>query len=824
MDHPQTSYSSEEQSPSRTISGCSTLVLIALVFFWLGPITCAGQLPIMTASALPGNAASITGLISGIVRLILIGFPLAGLAYAWRRAPHGKIIGPWFFAALFSGLIAPLHLISPIRTQLQSLLMVLFGLLFIGIFAVWNDRKRRTLDANSDAEQKAIIPVGARNAIDRVLWSIVLGLMMLVPWLAYGAFGSIVDVILSAVLALVIGSLAVALLRYFFPEFIRAVPGIDLLKQFAFLGLAFFGTLSLIAGSLTYPFGTIQLLLIACLPGISWAAAGLMLSGAESRKSMWIPPLLLISLAAFGPLAMFDPDETTLVATASQGEVLQYAAIAGGLSLLLGVLVSGGMAAIFFMSMRNKTSSGSGTARLLAPVFLLLAAAGAAAVYYAAGTPGFYGERLFVIFKDQADLSDLRLIKDPVERRETAYKILVDQAEATQTPIWRSLDRLGVGYTPFYLVNAVAVEDSLPVRIWLEFQPQVDRILTAQVMRPLPEQPPVRSAVPQAPPPQPPWNVTMIHAEQVWKDFGVTGDGILIGQSDSGVDWQHVELADAYRGLDQLGDSWYDPWYHTDVPRDLGGHGTHTLATILGKHVGVAPDAAWIACVNLARNLGNPELYLDCWQYNFAPFPTGGSPFNDGNPARGAHILNNSWGCPEIEGCDLHTFDSAAAALRAAGIFVVASAGNDGPTCGSLIVPPPTVPGILSVGAVDRSGRLAFFSSIGGPSPDSEGDITPDLVAPGQDVLSAVPGNGYERMSGTSMAGPHAAGVVALMWSANPALIGDVERTEQILIQSASPYTEELPDCPGVETMPSTAVGYGLLDAYAAVAESIRIR
>jgi subtilisin family serine protease len=66
------------------------------------------------------------------------------------------------------------------------------------------------------------------------------------------------------------------------------------------------------------------------------------------------------------------------------------------------------------------------------------------------------------------------------------------------------------------------------------------------------------------------------------------------------------------------------------------------------------------------------------------------------------------------------------------------------------------------------------------------------------------------------MAGPHVAGVVALMWSANPALIGDIERTEQILRETAQPYTGRLPECvaPG---QPNNAAGYGIIDAYAAV-------
>ena len=67
------------------------------------------------------------------------------------------------------------------------------------------------------------------------------------------------------------------------------------------------------------------------------------------------------------------------------------------------------------------------------------------------------------------------------------------------------------------------------------------------------------------------------------------------------------------------------------------------------------------------------------------------------------------------------------------------------------------------------------------------------------------------------MSGPHVVGVVALMWSANPALIGDIEQTEHILDQSAGPYTGTLPSCSQANTDPSAAVGYGVLDAYTAV-------
>jgi subtilisin family serine protease len=220
--------------------------------------------------------------------------------------------------------------------------------------------------------------------------------------------------------------------------------------------------------------------------------------------------------------------------------------------------------------------------------------------------------------------------------------------------------------------------------------------------------------------------------------------------------------------------------------------------------------------VNLARNLANPAFYLDCMQFMLAPYAQGGDPFKDGVPDRAAHVLNNSWGCPPLEGCDAGSLDPAVRALRAAGIFVVASAGNDGPRCGSVDDPIAIYDAAFSVGAVDRAGNLADFSSRGPVTVDGSGRVKPDIVAPGVDIYSALPGSTYGENSGTSMAGPHVAGVIALLWSAQPKLIGDIERTEQILIATARPYQGRPSDCEGTE-LPGNGAGYGLVDAYAAV-------
>jgi len=176
-----------------------------------------------------------------------------------------------------------------------------------------------------------------------------------------------------------------------------------------------------------------------------------------------------------------------------------------------------------------------------------------------------------------------------------------------------------------------------------------------------------------------------------------------------------------------------------------------------------------------------------------APFPLNGDPLHAGDPLRSANVLNNSWGCPEAyEGCDPTSLRPAVAALRAAGIFVVASAGNEGPGCSTIADPPALYDEAFSVGAVNEAGNLAAFSSRGPVTADGSGRTKPDILAPGVQVLSSLPGNGYGLLDGTSMAGPHVAGVVALMWSANPDLIGDIDRTEEILQTTATSFTGEI--------------------------------
>ncbi|RPJ25237.1 MAG: peptidase S8, partial [Chloroflexi bacterium] len=471
----------------------------------------------------------------------------------------------------------------------------------------------------------------------------------------------------------------------------------------------------------------------------------------------------------------------------------------------------------------TEAGTGSGLLRMLGAVGAVAAWIIVAVLFFANGNHGFYGDRLFVILKDQADLASVRQIQDIDERRTAAYQMLMQHANETQAVLRNTFDNFGVEYTPYYLVNAIEVRGGTLVRLYLAARPEVDRVIPSPRLRPAV---PVEALAPggfESVPSGVQWNVSMIGADKVWDEFGVRGAGIVVGQSDSGADVNHPELKENYRGNTEGDDyNWFDPWNGKPSPYDDGGHGTHTLGTVVGQNgIGIAPEATWFACANLNRNLGNPALYLDCMQFMLAPFPQDGDPFVDGDPRRAADVLNNSWGCPELEGCDPNALLDAANHLRDAGIFVVVSTGNDGPNCSTVNAPLSLYDSVFSVGALDRSGDMAVFSSRGPVIADGSGRMKPDITAPGVDILSALPGGMYGSNSGTSMAGPHVAGAVALLWSADPTLIGDIDRTEQLLIQAADPYTGSTVAGCFEGDIPNAAYGYGVLDVYEAVQETL---
>lgn len=140
------------------------------------------------------------------------------------------------------------------------------------------------------------------------------------------------------------------------------------------------------------------------------------------------------------------------------------------------------------------------------------------------------------------------------------------------------------------------------------------------------------------------WNLTLIEANRVWQEYNVTGEGIVIGQSDSGVQWDHT------------------------------------------------------------------------------------------------YAVRN---------------------LETAGVFIVTSAGNEGSSCSTLKFSLAKYKESFTEGAIDKMGELAIFNSIGTIMVNGNQSVKSEIVAPGVDIFSSMPGSTYASQSGTSMAGPHVSGVVA---------------------------------------------------------------
>lgn len=438
--------------------------------------------------------------------------------------------------------------------------------------------------------------------------------------------------------------------------------------------------------------------------------------------------------------------------------------------------------------------------------------------------------RTLVVLAEQADLSGAAQVPPGEARRRYVYDALRRTALRTQAPLRSWLAAHGIPHRSHYLVNLLAVEVDRAALLALAARPDVARI-AADPALPGVEAVATAAAAPIAVE----WGVGFVRAPEVWAQYGVAGQGVVLGSQDTGVAWTHPALQAKYRGwqggaVDHTY-SWHDAIGPTSrcpdptVPCDghFSAHGTHTVGTMVGddgqgNQVGVAPAAQWIGCRNMDdAGWGRPATYIECFEFLLAPYPFGGDPLLDGRPELGAHIVNNSWACPPQEGCDVDTLRPIVEAVRAAGVLVVASVGNNGSACSSAINPIGIYDASFSVGAVDSAGTLASFSSRGPVTRDGSGRLKPDLVAPGVAVRSAGAGGSYTFMSGTSMAAPHVAGVAALLWSADPTLIGRVDETEYLLTRTARGVRDLTCGAANADGWPNNRFGWGYVDALAAV-------
>ena len=419
----------------------------------------------------------------------------------------------------------------------------------------------------------------------------------------------------------------------------------------------------------------------------------------------------------------------------------------------------------------------------------------------------------WVTFRSKADLSAAGRVARWGDRGQAVVTALQKAAHTSQAGVLAMLRARGVDHESFWVSNAVMVKGGTAgLATALAARAEVSQLLAPTVYatpKPIDKSPASSTAAGLE------WGLANINADDVWAT-GIDGNGIVVANLDTGVDYRHPALVNQYRGNNRDGTFTHDyNWFDasgqcTDAPCDRHGHGTHVMGTMLGddgagNRVGVAPGARWIAA-----NGCNPctsENLLTAGQWLLAPTRIDGSA---PDPAKRPNIINNSWGStsPSVD----PWFDDLAAAWDASGIFSVWANGNNGPGCATAGAPGSRT-ARYSVGAYDADNRIASFSSRGA---GQDGLIKPDISAPGVNVRSAAAGStGYVNMSGTSMASPHAAGAIALLWSASPSLVGDVATTRTLLDVTARD-TEDL-QCGGT-LQDNNVYGEGRLDAAALVA------
>lgn len=445
---------------------------------------------------------------------------------------------------------------------------------------------------------------------------------------------------------------------------------------------------------------------------------------------------------------------------------------------------------------------------------------------------------ILIYLKDQADLASINRSASRSERLTSVFRALTATAEKSQADILKWLKDQNITARSYYVSNMIAADKVSKT--------QLDSILQRDDVLRVVGNPDIKNILPSTK-----WysftdtkgpgaNLVRFGTTQVWDEFKVHGEGIVVAGQDTGIRWDHAALKSQYRGWNGTAADHSYSW-HDSVHRSMGGesscgydltapcddndHGTHTIGTVAGddhagNQIGVAPAAKWIGCRNMDAGLGNPEMYTECFQWFLAPWPQKGDPIRDARPEMAPHVINNSWGCPQSEGCDGGEFERILTAMRAAGIFIVASAGNEGSACGTISYGPAFHSNLLlSVGAVDhRDDTIAYFSSRGPSRFDNQ--IGPHVTAPGVNIRSAVKNGGYAEFgwSGTSMASPHVTGLVALLWSADPSLIGDIETTESLIKDKSQPKTSSQ-TCGGVAgtNRPNNTFGFGIANAYEVV-------
>ncbi|MGW1975525.1 S8 family serine peptidase [Streptomyces sp. NPDC001889] len=422
------------------------------------------------------------------------------------------------------------------------------------------------------------------------------------------------------------------------------------------------------------------------------------------------------------------------------------------------------------------------------------------------------GKATFWVYLDSsADLSPALRATTKAAKGKAVHQAQRDHARRTQADLLKALESARADFTSYWIVNAVRVVGSAKLADSIAQRPEVARIDAEDTLSlPKPargDREPAVNAVE--------WNIDRVKAPQVWDQLGVRGEGVVVANIDSGVDYQHPAIDGQYRGRAADGSyshgyNWFDPAgiCPTAAPCDNNDHGTHTMGTMVGddgadNRIGVAPAATWVAAKGCESSSCSQTSLIASGQWVVAPTDANGA---NPRPDLAPDIVNNSWGS------SAHNpwYKAIVNSWRAAGIFPAFSNGNNGPSCASSGSPGDYVASYSS-GAFDINNAIASFSSRGA---GDEGGIKPNVASPGVNVRSSVRNSGYGSFSGTSMASPHTAATAALIWSAAPALRGDVAQTEALLDQTA--VDVDSTGCGGTAA-DNNVFGEGRLDTLAAV-------
>ena len=281
------------------------------------------------------------------------------------------------------------------------------------------------------------------------------------------------------------------------------------------------------------------------------------------------------------------------------------------------------------------------------------------------------------------------------------------------------------------------------------------------------------------------WNNDMINAPEVWSQ-GYTGEGVTVAVIDSGVDIFHEDLRNNIwentsevfgDGIDNDGNGYIDDRYGWNFGRgqngydvrpgtdDIGqGHGTHVAGTIAATNDGRGMTGVAYGSNIMAIRMGDVRTN----SAGEGQFENQGDLAEAINYAvdNGADVINMSLGWSDPTG----SIRAALAYASERNVIAVMASGNS-----SLSVPSSPANNAIdygiSVGAVTRNGVIADFSNRAGSNRQMH-----HVMAPGQSIYSTLPNDTWSYQSGTSMASPHVAGVVALMLSANSTLTHDQVR------------------------------------------------